>query len=383
MGTPYEVRVTCGQGVRPGECLAASDVTSLHTPLGGRVAAIEDDALFLACSGDETWPQNSEGTYRGPGASDNYAAFLAAIGLVGMGGSLFPASVKLRLGKAVDTVVVNGVECEPGVTIDRTLLLAEHELVRAGAEATAEAAGAPRIVLAVRKDAQFIERLRGLYPFDILPLRSTYPAGAERLILRRLAGRMPVVGELPFHMGYVVQNVASLRAVGRAVRDGVPVVERPLSLVIPGTGEHRDLLVPVGMSFGDVLTAGGYTFDPDTQTLVAGGIMMGRQVSPDDAVTKGTNSLFVLRTCELRGKERSCIRCGACCDVCPLDLHPVRLVEAMPERERLSRGARAQLDECLLCGACAAVCPSRIPLVSRIRAGRIEVQEMNCRMQGE
>jgi len=380
MGTPYELRVTRGQGVRPGECLAASDVTSLHAPLAGRVAAVEDDALFIACHDDESWTRNTEGTYRGPGASDNYAAFLAAIGLVGMGGSLFPASIKLRLSSAVDTVVVNGVECEPGVTIDRTLLLAEHELVQAGAEATAEAVGASRIVLAVRKDTQFAERLRGLYPFDILPLRSTYPAGAERLILRRLAGRMPVAGELPFHMGYVVQNVASLRAVGRAVRDGVPVVERPLSLVIPGTGEDRNLLVPVGMSFADLLTAGGHTFDPNTETLVAGGTMMGQHVRPDQVVTKGTNSLFVLQTSEFRARERTCIRCGACCDVCPLDLHPVRLAEAMTEGERLSGGARVQLDECLLCGACAVVCPSRIPLVSRIRAWRIEAHGMNSQV---
>jgi len=383
MGTPYETRVTRGRRVAPGECLAASDVTSLHAPLSGQVAAIEDDALVLECRGDEKWPDGAAGTCPARGDFEDYPPFLAAIGLMGMGGSLFPASVKLRLSKAVDTLVVNGAECEPGVTIDRALLVADHELVRAGAEATAEAVGASRIVLAIRREtrlrlsasprqgqAALGRRLRDLYPFDVLELPNVYPAGAEKLILRRLTGRMPAVGELPFHFGCVVQNVASLRAVGRAVRDRVPVIERPLSLVTVATGETRNLLVPVGMPFGDVLTAGGQGFDSQTQMLVAGGLMMGRLVRPEDPVTKGTNSLFVLPNADFSAKERSCIRCGACCDACPLGLHPALMVEALQGEGSLPRDVRAQLDECFLCGACSSVCPSHIPLASRIRTRR-------------
>ena len=302
-------------------------------------------------------------------ASD-YPAFLETIGLVGMGGGMFPVSRKVRASHGVHTLVINGVECEPGITIDQAVLLHHSHWVIAGAEASARATGAKRIVLAVKKETALTRKLCKLYPFDLLTMPRTYPAGAEKLILRKLLRRMPPPGALPFHLGFIVQNTATLRAVGRAVLDGIPAVERPLTLAAPDINFYQNLIAPVGMTFQELLQAAGCSYQPDHQILVAGGLMMGRAVSADEKITLGTTSLLVLNRRRVETRETGCIRCGACFDACPLTLHPIALVDIIRNGQRHSESFKSQLKECFLCGACAAVCPARIPLAVHLREGK-------------
>jgi len=160
-----------------------------------------------------------------------------------------------------------------------------------------------------------------------------------------------------------------VRAIGRALRDRVPFVERPLSLLAPGQGVARNLIVPPGISFGALLGAAGCAFDPEGQILVAGGLMMGRRVLASDRVTLGTTGLFVLPAAVARCRERACIRCGACHDACPLGLHPIGAVQRAAAGEK-SRALQAHLQACFLCGACAAACPAGIPLAQRLREAK-------------
>lgn len=304
-------------------------------------------------------------------AADSFPDFLDEIGLVGMGGSGFPTSEKIRKGIGAHTLIINGVECEPGITIDQAVLLHHSLWVQAGANAIANAIGTKRVVLAVKDHPDQMAKLRNLYPeYDIVPFPDRYPAGAEKLILKKLTGKMPPPGTRPYQLGYLVQNVVSLRAIGRAIVDGFPVVERPLTLAVPATGFYKNTIVPVGITVREVLEIFDLAYDPDRHLVAGGGLMMGHEMAPDDGIEKTTTSLIILERAALNEKERGCIRCGACNTSCPLDLHPYTLVERIQKGKTGSVAFQAQMTECFLCGVCSAVCPSDIPLVQTLAEGK-------------
>ncbi len=302
---------------------------------------------------------------------ESFPDFLNEIGLVGMGGSGFPASEKLRAGIGAHTLVINGVECEPGITIDQTVLLHHALWVQAGANASAKAIGAKRVILAVKDHPAQMVPLQKLYPdYDIVPFPDRYPTGAEKLILKKLTGNMPAPGIRPYQLGYIVQNVVSLRAIGRAMIDGFPVVERPLTLAAPASRFYKNTIVPIGLSVREILAAFDLLYDPARQLIVGGGLMMGCEMALDDLIEKTTTSLLLLDRAPLKKKERNCIRCGACNTACPLDLHPYSLVERIQKGKTHSTAFQAQMTECFLCGVCSAVCPSDIPLVQTLTEGK-------------
>jgi electron transport complex protein RnfC len=297
--------------------------------------------------------------------------FIEKIGLVGMGGSGFKTAEKIRACIGAHTLVINGVECEPGITIDQTVLLHHSNWVKAGVEASAKAIGAKRIVLAVKNNKEQIAQLRTLYPnYDMVPFPGRYPAGAEKLILKKLEGKMPPPGIRPYQLGYLVQNVVSLRAIGRALLDGIPVVERPLTLAMPSTGFYKNIIAPVGLLIGEVLESFNLPYDESRHLITASGLMMGHEVATTDCIEKTTTSLILLERDPLEAKERGCIRCGACYTACPLGLHPFALTELIQNGKTNSAAFQAQMTECFLCGACSAVCPSHIPLVQTLTEGK-------------
>lgn len=328
-----------------------------------------EEPAFLAPPGTAWPPPSGQQPLRT--SEQSYPEFLDAIGLVGMGGSMFPAGKKLAASKNIQTVVINAVECEPGVTIDRALLLYHSSLVRAGAEASAEACGATHIVIAIARNRELARLLQERYPFDILSMPTGYPAGAERLIVKKLTGKMLPYNVYPSQMGILVQNVASLRAIGRALLDNIPCIERPLTVAAPHRQIHHDVIVPLDMSLADVIEACGVTHDRDSESLIAGGLMMGKTAMPETRVTRGTTSIMILPQLQIEATETHCINCGACNAACPLGLHPIGMIKHVREENHfLPRSATTQLDTCFLCGACAAVCPAHIPLVKYIKEGK-------------
>lgn len=172
--------------------------------------------------------------------------------------------------------MVNGVECEPGITIDQAVLRDDSELVTAGVRALADALGTDDIVLAVERDKKLLRAVADRYPFRLLPMPRHYPAGAEKLIVRRLRRRALAPGELPAHAGVLVHNVASLRALGVALSEGTPVIDRPLSVVCPSQGIFRNVVVPLGVEISSVLTdcgvASAVLGEPVLFSVVAGAV---------------------------------------------------------------------------------------------------------------
>lgn len=336
-----------------------------HSSLNGRVINVNGTVVVKAVSeknADKVTPIKFQ--------QGDISRFLKTIGLVGMGGGRFPASIKSKSSTGAHTLVINAVECEPNVTIDHSLLLHDAELIQLGVKAYAEAIGATKVVLAVRRNRQFVKKLKELYDHRVIQLPNVYPSGAERLILKKLVGSVPPAGILPFELGYLVHNVASLRAVGKAVRDGIPVLERPMTIHAPCHGVHVNVIVPVGMRVADLLEEFGCMPDAN-EIIVLGGLMMGNAGTLESLVHKGVTAILIQPRRDLVGAERDCISCASCVDVCPIGLHPNLMADAIRE-DKFKFTVDVSVDECFLCGACSAVCPSNIPLSQLFRDRRLE-----------
>lgn len=358
--------VAVGESVRRGAVIAEGSALCVHAPVTGTVIAA--DAAGITLHAEVKAAEQFEAPPSAPDAA-GLVDFVRSMGLVGMGGSQFPAAIKLAAAHNIHSLVINAVECEPGIQIDEALLLQEAATVCAGRDMLVQALGIERTVLALKQSAR--ARITASPPWDaatILAMPDVYPGGAEKLIVRHLDGRMPPTGVLPVHRGYLVFSVASLWALGRRLLYGEPSILRPLTVIAPGT--VRNLLVPVGTAVAEVLAACGIAHDPQQQHIVSGGMMMGRPATPDSPVHKGTNAIFVQPiSARLLRTESPCILCGACYDVCPLSLHPSGMAERVRQR-RASPALTAQLEECFLCAACSAVCPADIPLVQIFHEGK-------------
>jgi H+/Na+-translocating ferredoxin:NAD+ oxidoreductase subunit C len=302
-------------------------------------------------------------------------------GIVGLGGAAFPTYRKLTLpeGARIDTFVLNGAECEPYLTSDYRLMLAEPEAIVEGALAMARILGVRRVLAGVEVDKMpAVESLRRAavaiadreIDFDVVPCEVRYPQGAERQLVAALTGRAMPPRALPMAVGVVVQNVATAHAVHAALRFRRPLLDRVVTVTGPGVVHPRNVLVPIGTLLEKVVDfCGGIRVD--TTRLIAGGPMMGRALPRLDLpVTKGMNGLLALTG---RGPFEMgygpCIQCARCVDACPLGLEPDQVsvrVEAGKPLETEPYGA----TECYECGCCTYVCPSGRPLLQFMQVAK-------------
>ena len=300
-------------------------------------------------------------------------------GLVGMGGAAFPTHVKLaaREDRPVHTVLVNGSECEPYLTADYRMMLEAPEPILAGALLAARAMDARRGVVGIEDNKPAaIRRMRAVTEgvgVEVAVVRTKYPQGAEKQLVRAVLGSTVPMGGLPLNVGVLVINVETAASVARAVLRGKPLTHRIVTVSGRGVARPRNLVVPIGISFSALLeAAGGVT--PDAARILAGGPMMGFCVGSTSApITKGTGAVTVLTHDDLqRARETACVRCGRCVDVCPLSLVPTRLALAA-RYKNWDLARRYSITSCMECGCCAWACPAQIPLVQLIRAGKAEM----------
>ena len=360
----------------------APTVTTL--PNGRHVAAIPIDAgEAQSLSGRALW----DDIYGGDWPADAPETFepeqiiqaVRSAGLVGMGGAAFPTHVKLKPNpqRPVDTLLVNGCECEPYLTADHRLMLEAPAPIVVGALLAARAAGAKAVLIAVEDNKpDAIESLRKATAgsaVQVLSMPTKYPMGGERQLIQAVTGREVPTGGLPLDVGVVVVNVGTAAAVARAVLRGKPLTHRIVSVTGEGIRRPKNLLVPVGASYADLIDfCGGLRVD--AARVIAGGPMMGFTLGELDVpVTKGTSGVVVLTVGQIRrAEETPCVRCGRCVDVCPLHLVPTRMALAAKHRDwDLAR--RYHITACCECGCCAYICPAGIPLVQLIRMGKAEL----------
>ena len=300
-------------------------------------------------------------------------------GVVGLGGAAFPTHVKLTRNQAkpIDTLLVNGCECEPYLTADYRLMLEYPAPIITGALLAGLAAGCENIIIAVEDNKPMavdaLQRAARGAAVQIASVHTKYPMGGERQTIPAVLGRTVPTGGLPLDVGVVVVNVGTAAAIARAVLRGKPLTHRVITVTGAGVATPRNLLTPIGVSYGDMIDhCGGLT--SSAARVIAGGPMMGfALVDLSTPVTKGASGVVVLTADDLHpAEETQCVRCGACVDTCPLDLVPTKIALAARHKDwALAR--RYHMAACMECGCCAYVCPARIPLVQLIRMGKVQM----------
>lgn len=390
VGAICDLLVNKGDRVRTGQKIADSDSNvsaPIHATISGTVAEISPQftptgekvqSVIIESDGKDRWVK-TKGMHPEKSSKDEILAKIRECGIVGLGGAAFPTHVKLNPpeGKKVDTVIINGVECEPFITADHRLMLEEGERILRGAEIVARVLGVKRIVIAIednKPDALENMRKLGGGDVEVVSLRTKYPQGDERHLIRAILGREVPPSGLPFDVGVVVQNVGTVKAVYDAVHDGIPLVER----VITVTGDVRkpkNLLVRVGTLFSDLINEGGGPRGM-ARKVISGGPMMGIAQSKDVPVIKGTNCILVFSESKVvKEEEMSCIRCGRCIEACPMGLMPVMLL-TLVRNLKFEACSEYNIMSCDECGCCAYVCPSKIPLVQVIKQGKSVLSSM-------
>jgi H+/Na+-translocating ferredoxin:NAD+ oxidoreductase subunit C len=290
-------------------------------------------------------------------------------GVVGLGGAAFPTHVKLAPPKDVvlDTLLINGAECEPYLTTDHRSMVEYPERVHLGIRIMLRILGLTRAIIGVEENKpDAIAALRTARPPDldvtVQGMHVKYPQGAEKMLIKSLLDREVPSGKLPMHVGVVVQNVASVATIAEVFETGLPLIERIVTVTGPGVARPANLIVPVGTKLRDLLAAcGGLT--PRAAEIVVGGPMMGNaQPNLDAPVLKGTTGIVVLTQAEVKPPASyPCIHCGHCLDACPVFLNP-QLLGGLARMERYEEMAANHLADCMLCGSCSYTCPSNIPL---------------------
>lgn len=304
-------------------------------------------------------------------------------GIVGLGGATFPSHVKLSIpeGKKVDTLVINGVECEPYLTSDHRVMLERAEEMMVGVRLLMKALGVEKALIGVESNKpDAIEHLEELTKNDssieIYGLKVKYPQGGEKQLIKALLNREVPSGGLPLDVGVVVHNVGTALAVYEAIQKNKPLVERVVTVTGKSLSNPTNLLVRIGTPVKDLIEAAG-GMPEDTGKVVSGGPMMGKALkSLDTPVVKGTSGVLLIPEKEARREpEVHCIRCSRCVDACPMGLEPY-LLKPLAQMERYEELEENAVLDCIECGSCSFTCPARLPLLDYIRLGKSHVNQI-------
>jgi electron transport complex protein RnfC len=390
VGAICDSLVKKGGHVRAGQKIADSDSpisAPIHASISGTVREIstkltltgeEVQSITIESDGKDKWVR-TKGLHPEKSSREDILAKIRECGVVGLGGAAFPTHVKLNppKGKKIDTVIINGAECEPYITADHRLMLEEGEKILKGTRIIARVLGVKRTVVTVednKRDA--MENIRKLSggEIEVVSLKTRYPQGDERHLIKAVVGREIPPGGLPFDVGVVVQNVGTAKAIYDAVYDGIPLVER----VVTVTGDvkkPKNLLVRIGTSFSSLIDECGGP-QGRMRKVISGGPMMGIAQSKDVPVMKCTDCILVFNESRvIEEEETSCIRCGRCIEACPMGLMPSKLF-ALVRNEKFKACSDYSIMSCDECGCCAYVCPSKIPLVQVIKRGKNVLSSM-------
>ena len=394
IGAPAQPIVNVGDEVKTGQKIAeAGGFVSIpqHASISGKVTKIErfphpagalGTAIEITSDGLDTWVDlvDEPGFLSLP--VDDLKTRIAEAGLCGMGGAGFPTSVKLSppADKPIDTVILNGVECEPYLTADYRLMLEHAEEILSGLKILMKVLTAKQGMIGIeanKPDAiSLMQKLTAPEAnIGVVPLKLQYPQGAEKQLIYAATRRKVPTGGLPMAVGVVVQNVGTAFAVYEAVRYRKPLVERVITVTGSIVHKPQNLKARIGTPFSELVGfCGGTT--AEIGKIICGGPMMGVSLPDLDApVAKGSSGLLLLSVEDAKSiKERNCLRCAKCVDICPMNLLPSLIAQAVKAND-LDLALKSGLEDCMKCGSCAYVCPAHIRLVQWIDTGKIRHAE--------
>ncbi len=388
IGAPAEACVQVGERVGKGQVVGTAKgfvSVPVHASTSGEVVAIEPrphpsgrrlPAVVIRADGADAWVDGLQGADPMVLSPDQIRDRIRAAGVVGLGGATFPTHVKLTppADKPIDTLVINGVECEPYLTADHRLMLEEPDRIVDGCVILKRVLGVDRILVGIENNKPdaiaVMAAICSPAGIEVVPLAVKYPQGAEKQLILALTGREVPSGGLPMDVGVVVQNVATAAAVSDAVRLGRPLLERIATVSGPAVAEPRNLRVRIGTPLTHLVSScGGVQVEPEK--IILGGPMMGAaQLSLDVPVTRGTSGLLLFGPGQFAlVPEGPCIRCGRCVRVCPAHILPTTIA-GYARLNLFDQAAEFDAMDCIECGCCTYTCPAAIPLVQAIRQAK-------------
>ena len=403
-GAPAKHEVAIGDTVKRNQLIGSAQgfvSAPVHASISGKVIAIGSfphpsgrmiQSIVIEGDGkDEEMPLKENPDYLNLSA-DMIKALIKDAGIVGLGGAAFPTNVKLSppKEKPIDTVILNGAECEPYLTADHRLMLEQPEGIVAGLKIIMKTLGVtkgyigiennkPNAIEAMKKAVSTMKYAvsseESAYSIEVCPLKVKYPQGAEKMLIKAIKDREVPLRGLPMDVGVVVQNVGTAFAVYEAVRYGKPLIERVVTVTGRGIKEPKNMMVRIGTLMSELIEqCGGFT--DGAVKVIAGGPMMGfAQWSIDIPVLKGTSGILVLTENDYVSSKKylPCIRCGSCIDICPMGLNP-SMLSILSEKGHYEEAKEYNLFDCFECGSCAYVCPSNRPVVQFIRLAKSQVK---------
>jgi electron transport complex protein RnfC len=398
-GSPAKSLVKAKDPVKVGQPVAeAGGFVSawLHSPVSGKVTAIDHaphasglylESIIIESDGLDERFEATPRDYKAM-TPEEILDVVKRSGVVGLGGASFPTHVKLSppKDKPIDTIILNGCECEPYLTCDHRVMFEETGAVLEGLAILMKALNVNRGIVAIEENkADAIRALtEGAARFPGIEVRGVptrYPQGGEKQLIYALLKREVPSGGLPMHVGCVVQNVQTAAAIRRAVIEDMPLVER----VVTVTGRvktPKNLRVRIGTPIEALIQAAG-GLDEDAAEIIGGGPMTGPSLySLAFPVMKGTSGIVALSVAEAAARvTHPCIRCGRCIAACPMGLMPTTLAQLA---ERQGDAAAGEIDglhamDCIECASCAYECPSRIELLQLMKLAKAVVRKAKAK----
>ncbi len=402
LGAPARAIVKPGQEVVRGEPIAEAGgfvSVPMHSPVTGIVKSI--DQLVATAVGPKT-PAIIIDTYAAASQSVLYDSpvdisdltpeklvqAVQASGMVGLGGAAFPSHVKLLppKGMSVETVVINGCECEPYLTCDHRIMLEYTEKLIAGTRMVMSALSAKRAIIGVEDNkpdahAMIQSQLAEGDNISCELVETKYPQGAEKMLVKSLLNKEVPSGGLPAEIGVAVYNVGTMAQLGELLPKSRGLIERVVTVSGFGVQNSGNYLVPIGTPLRFLLAYVG--LKDDSSKIIMGGPMMGMTTaSLDIAITKGVSGVVVFESEQSERDELQvypCIKCGSCLSACPIHLNPSVLGQLAMVREYESMESDYHLNDCFECGCCSYVCPANIPLTQYFRIGKAINRKMKMK----
>lgn len=378
LGKPAIPTVEIGAAVKQGQVIARADgaiSSDVFASVSGTVTEIKEETgangttekyIFIKSDGKE------EKAFLPPLTEPSAEEIVKRVrdcGIVGLGGAGFPTAVKLTPSSPVDTLILNGAECEPYLTCDHRLMLERAEEVLRGAKYVAKALGVDTIIIGIEKNKpDCIKLFEGFDGIKVVALRKRYPMGGEKQLIFAATGRKVGLGKLPADAGVSVQNVATCFAVCEAIEQGKPLYEKAVTVSGNAVNQPKNLWVKVGTPIKAIIEyCGGEKTNP--KKVVQGGPMTGVALANYDAYThKTTSGILLMDAKEAAADEPTpCLNCGKCADVCPMRLMPMNTAFYASAGDFEAAAKYGSTAACIECGACEYICPAKRPLIQAIR----------------
>jgi electron transport complex protein RnfC len=399
IGAPASPCVAVGEHVLKGQLIASSDKATsalVHAPSSGTIreiglhpvihpSPIEQLCIRIDCDGKDEWIDHS--------GTDNYGALdpqtllsrIREAGIIGMGGAGFPSSVKLNTGhNQIETLIINGAECEPYITADDILMQERAVEIIEGIKVIGHILQPKEILIGIEDNKALavaaLERASAETSIDIVKIPTKYPSGGEKQLIKILTGKEVPTGGLPLQVGVIVHNIGTVYSIYKAIIQGKPCISRITTLTGEAMGQRGNVKALIGTPVRHLLKEGG-VHENQLFRIVAGGPMMGFTLpSAELPISKTTNCLIAATRAEMPPPppEQTCIRCGQCADICPVTLLPQQLY-FFSKAQEFDKAEQHNIFDCIECGACSYVCPSHIPLVQYYRYAKGTIRQLRAK----